>query len=282
MTDLGRLNKLVVAKTVDFGVYLNSDDYGEILLPKKYVPEDCGIGDELTVFVYTDSEDRIIATTQFPKAKVGEFAKLLVKDVNNVGAFLDWGLEKDLFVPFKEQKHKMEAGEYYVVFIYVDKRTNRIVASSKLNTFLDACPEKYFIGDEVNILVADELELGFPVVVNEYYAGMIYKNQIFQDVAIGAQLKAFIKNIRPDGLIDLTLQKAGYTKVSPLSEQILEKMRLQGGYIPLNSKSSPEHISKLFKCSKKTFKMAIGSLYKERLITITDDGIKLAPQKGNK
>ena len=282
MTDLGRLTKFIVCKTVDVGVYLNSDDYGEILLPKKYVPENCGIGDEVTVFIYTDSEDRIIATTKFPKAKVGEFAKLLVKDVNKFGAFLDWGLEKDLFVPFKEQKHKMEVDKHYVVFIYVDERTKRIAASSKLNTFLDACPEKYSIGDEVNILIADELEQGYPVVVNEYYSGMIYKSEIFQEVSLGAQLKAFIKQIRPDGLIDLCLQKPGYTKVSPLSEQILEKMRLQGGYIPLNSKSSPEHISKLFKCSKKTFKMAIGSLYKERLITITDDGIKLAPQKGNK
>lgn len=282
MADLGRMNRLVVSKKVDFGVYLNSDKYGEILLPRKYVPDNCQIGDTVTVFVHKDSEDRIIATNIQPKGLVGDFACLVVTDVNEFGAFLDWGLEKDLFVPFKEQKKRMLKGHKYTVFIYVDKLTDRILASSKTGKFLEEPRGKIKEGDEVSILVADEIEIGFPTIIENYYSGMLYKNEIFEEIKVGDRLKAFVKKIRHDGLIDLALQKSGHSRSEPLADDILNKLRMQGGFMPLNSKSSPEQIQKLFGCSKKTFKMAIGGLYKKRLIVITDEGIKLTAQNGSK
>lgn len=282
MADLGRMNRLIVSKLVDFGVYLNSDNYGEILLPRKYVPEGCEVGDTLTVFVHKDSEDRIIATTLQPKGLVGDFACLDVSDVNKYGAFMDWGLEKDLFVPFKEQKKRMFKGQKYTVFIFVDNVTDRILASSKTGKFLEAPRGKIKESEEVSILVEDEIEIGYSAIIENYYSGMIYKNEVFQDIKIGDRLRAFVKKIRPDGLVDLSLQKQGHTRAEPLAEQIMQKLRTQGGFMPLNNKSSPEQIQKLFGCSKKTFKIAIGSLYKQRFIEITDTGIKLPTQKGSK
>ena len=279
MAELGKYNILTVSKKTPQGVYLVDEDDREILLPNKYVPSKCDIGTKLNVFVYLDSEDRIIATTKSPKAEVGEFASLTVKDVNNVGAFLDWGLEKDLFVPFKEQRRTLRAGEDAVVFIYIDDETDRLLASTKLNKFLSKNIEQISSGDEVDILVATRTDLGYNCVVNNKYSGLIYQNEVFQEVSTGDKLKAYAKKVRHhDAKIDICLQKSGYDKVGDLPSQILKKLKLQAGFMPVNNKTPPEKIYDLFGVSKKTFKMAIGSLYKERKIIITDNGIKLAPK----
>jgi uncharacterized protein len=282
MTDLGRMNLLKVAKKVDFGVYLSTEDYGEILLPNNSVPENCQVDDKLNVFIYHDSEDRVIATTKKPKGMVEEFHCLRVCDVNEYGAFMDWGLAKDLFVPFKEQKICMEKDEFYTVFIYVDERSDRIVASSKLSKFLEEGSGNCKEGETHPIQVAYQTDIGYACIIDNQHAGMLYKNEVFEEITLGQKLDAIIQKIRPDGLIDLALQKEGYSKAEDLTEIIMTKLRSQGGFMPLNSKSPPEQISKLFGCSKKTFKMAIGNLYKKRFIVITDDGIKVASQNGNK
>ena len=276
MADIGKYNVLTVLKFTDFGAYLVDSEGHEILLPNKYVPENCKTGAKLNVFIYLDSEDRIIATTRAPKAQAGDFASLKVKDVNDFGAFLDWGLEKDLFVPFKEQRRPMEVGEYTVVFIYVDPETNRLLASTKLNKFISKKTEQISEGDEASALICSKTDLGYTCIVENMFSGLLYKNEVFTDLHRGDIINAIVKKRRPDGKLDLSLQKTGYNKVDGLPEQILKKLKLQAGFMPVNSKTPPEKIYDLFGVSKKTFKMAIGSLYKERKIIITDDGIRLA------
>ncbi|MCY1633763.1 CvfB family protein [Marinifilum sp. D737] len=276
MSIIGQYAELKVAKLVDFGVFLEGEDEALILLPNQYVPPKTQIDDKIKVFIYRDSEDRIIATTLKPKAIVGEFAVLKVKSVTNVGAFLDWGLAKDLLVPFSEQRDKMQVDLSYLVYIYLDNATGRIVATAKIERILRDNETSYQEGDEVDILIGKRSELGFQVLINDDALGMVYKNEVFGHLKIGDQRKAYIKKIRPDGKIDVSLQQQGYANEVPKSgQQILDLLKEEEGFIPLNDKSSPEDIYYTLKMSKKNFKKAIGLLYKQKLITIEDTGIYL-------
>jgi predicted RNA-binding protein (virulence factor B family) len=273
---IGQYAELKVAKLVDFGVFLEGEDEALILLPNQYVPPKTQLDDKIKVFIYRDSEDRIIATTLTPKAIVGEFAVLKVKSVTNVGAFLDWGLAKDLLVPFSEQRDKMQVDLSYLVYIYLDNATGRIVATAKIERILRESEATYQEGDEVDILVGKRSELGFQVLINDDALGMVYKNEIFGHLKIGDKRKAFIKKIRHDGKIDVSLQQQGYANEVPKSgQQILDLLKEEEGFLPLNDKSSPEDIYYTLKMSKKNFKKAIGLLYKQKLITIEDTGIYL-------
>ncbi len=221
MLEIGKWNTLEVSKLVDFGIYLLGDVHDpEILLPRRYVPKDCKPGDTLNVFIYFDSEDRIIATTRQPKAMVGQVAYLKAVAVTRIGAFLDWGLEKDLFVPFKEQNQKMQTGYSYLVYIYVDDRTERIAASSRLNRWLDKDPTDFQIGQEVELIISNKTELGFNAIVNHRFKGFIFENDIFQELRTGQQLNGYIKKIREDKKIDLMLNKPGYENIDRLAKQI--------------------------------------------------------------
>ena len=260
-------------------MYLDADDLGDVLLPKRYVPAGCGPGDVLEVFVYRDSEDRLIATTERPLAMVGDFALLKVVAVNQMGAFLDWGLPKDLLVPFREQKQKMEKGKSYVVRIFLDEKSDRIVASSRIEKFLDSSPGDLQDGQEVDLLIAGRTDLGYITVINNKHHGVLFNEEIFQPIKPGQRLTGYIKKIRDDNKIDLCLQKPGYTKVPDLSDRILDVIKAQGGYIAISDKSDPELIYNLFGISKKTYKKALGLLYKRRLIELSDSGVKLAENK---
>jgi predicted RNA-binding protein (virulence factor B family) len=229
---------------------------------------------EIEVFIYTDSEDRIIATTEKPYAMVGQFGAMKVVHVNKFGAFLDWGLMKDLFVPFREQKMKMVEGNTYVVFVYLDLDTDRVAASAKLDQFLDETPPPFEQGEEVEIIVAQRTDLGYKVIINETHWGLIFKNEIFGNIRIGDKRKAYIKNLREDDKIDVSLQKEGYDRIDSVSKTILQKIEDEGGYLALTDKSSPEEISSTFGISKKAFKKAIGALYKQRLIELDTHGIR--------
>ena len=274
---LGEYNQLEIVKEVDFGVYLDGGDDGEILLPTRYVPDGCKPGDVLNVFIYLDMDERLIATTLQPYVKVGEFACLEVAWVNQYGAFLDWGLMKDLFVPFREQKMKMLKGNSYVVHVHLDEDSYRIVASAKVEKYLSKDMPEYNAGDEVEVLVWQKTDLGFKVIVDNKFGGMIFKNEIFTDVRTGMKMHAYIKQVRPDGKIDLELQKGGVKKVEDFSDTLLEYIRSNGGSTPLNDKTDADVIYNTFGVSKKTFKKAVGDLYKKRLIVLEgEQGIRLA------
>lgn len=273
---LGKYNQLEVVKEVDFGVYLNGDEDGEILLPKRYVPEGTKPGDILNVFIYLDMEERLVATTLQPYVQVGEFACLEVAWVNQFGAFLNWGLMKDLFVPFREQKMKMQKGKRYVVYVHLDEESYRIVASAKVEHFLSAEKPDYQPGQEVEVLVWQRTDLGYKVIVENKFSGMLYHNEIFQPLEVGMRLAAFIKQVRPDGKIDLVLQQAGARKVDDFSEVLWQYIKDNDGFTPLNDKTDAEVIYHTFGVSKKTFKKAVGDLYKKRRIVLKEDGIHLA------
>lgn len=275
MAAIGTLNELEVVKTVDFGVYLDGGSHDEILLPKRYVPENCQTGDRLEVFIYLDSEDRLVATTEKPLAMVGEFAMLKVVEITSFGAFLDWGLMKDLLVPFREQQEKMEKGKSYLVYVYLDNESQRIVATSRLDKCLGNIPVDYEAGEEVDLIIAGKTDLGYKAIVDNSHWGVIYHNEVFQPLHPGEKLKGFIKQVRPDEKIDLRLDKPGYEKIDSISQGILDQMKAAGGFLPFNDKSDPELIVKTFKTSKKNFKKALGSLYKQHLITIEENGIRL-------
>lgn len=279
MVQLGDFNELEVAKEVDFGVYLDSED-GEILLPGKYVPPGTRPGDTLRVFVYRDSEDRIIATTLSPKARVGEFAALEVKQTNAYGAFLDWGLEKDLFVPFQNQREKMQPGRTYVVFVYLDDTSDRIVATARLGKHLSNDHLTVEEGDQVGLIVAEETDLGFKVIINQRHQGVLYRNEIFQPLAIGQHLVGFLKKIREENKLDVTLRKPGYDEVLEATRTLMQQLRNSGGVLPLSDKSPPEDIQQHLQMSKKTFKKAIGNLYRRGEIEILPDHIRLNDDLG--
>lgn len=272
---LGEYNTLEVVKTVDFGIFLDGGNEGEILLPAAYVPEGVKVGDQLEVFLYLDSEERLIATTQKPLAKVGDFACLEVAWVNQFGAFLKWGLMKDLFVPFREQKQRMTVGNRYVVYVMVDEESYRIMATAKVEKHLSKDKAPYAGGEEVDILVWEKTDLGYKVIVDNKYAGLVYSSEIFTDIETGMKMKAYIKQVREDGKIDVALQKSGFTHAVEVSDVILGKLKDAGGRLPFNDKTSAEDIYSAFGVSKKVFKKAIGTLYKSRQIVITDDGIML-------
>ena len=273
--ELGKFNQLEVVKQVDFGMYLDGGEEGEILLPTRYVPEDCKVGDWLNVFLYLDNEERLIATTLTPLVQVGEFACLEVSWVNQFGAFLNWGLMKDLFVPFSEQKMKMQVGNKYVIHAYIDDESFRIVASAKVDRYLSKEKAPYQPGEEVNILIWQKTDLGFKAIIENMYSGLLYDSEIFQTLHTGDTLKAYIKQVREDGKIDLILQKPGFEKVDDFSKTLYHSIADHGGRIGLNDKSPAEEIYDVFGVSKKTFKKAVGDLYKKRLILLHEDGIEL-------
>ncbi len=275
MAEIGKINTLKVVRETDNGLYLDGEQLGEILMPQKFITEETRKTNQATVFIYTDSEDRLVATTEKPYAKVGEFAKLKVVATSNFGAFLDWGLPKDLLVPFSEQKAKMkEEGEYWV-YVYLDLQTNRIAASAKLDKFLENTPPEYEPGDEVQLIIIEETDLGFKAIVNEEHWGILYKNQLFQPVSIGEKRIGYINKVREDEKIDLLLEKPGYQKVDAISEKILHELKENKGFIAVSDKTSPEMIKAMFGISKKNFKKAIGNLYKQKLIVFESDGIRL-------
>ncbi len=276
---LGRRNKLEVVREVDFGVYLDGGEIGDILLPRRYVPAGCKIGDVVDVFLYLDNEERLIATTEHPLVEVGQFACLEVSWVNQYGAFLNWGLMKDLFCPFKEQKMRMRQGCRYVIYCYIDTLTSRIVASAKVEKFLSKAAPPYGKGDSVKIMIQQKTQLGFKVIVEGKYSGLIYQNEIFEDVHTGDRLTAYVKEVRPDGKMDIALQTDGRRHVEDFSSELFKYMvERENGWCPFHDKSSAEDIYAEFHVSKKTFKRAVGDLYKRHLITISDDGLRLTDE----
>lgn len=273
MIAIGKVNVLKVIKQLDFGIYLDALEDGEILMPKRYVPQETKIGDMLDAFIYRDSEDKLIATTEIPLAEVGDFAYLEVVAVNNVGAFVDWGLPKDLLVPFSKQKIKLKEGDKTCVYIYLDEKTKRIVASAKIEHFFAKEPPPFIAQEEVDILIYKITDLGYKVVINQAYDGILFKNEVFQKLQIGETRSAYIKQIREDGKIDVSLSKIGYEQVIDFTPLLLNAIRKNEGFLPLNDSSSAEEINNAFGVSKKVFKKAVGDLYRKRMIRIEDNGL---------
>jgi len=284
MLEIGKYNTLTVLRDTKVGLFLGDpendpDGVHDVLLPNKYVPKVFEIGEELIVFVYLDHEQRPVATTLVPYILLNEFALLRVNYINNVGAFMDWGMEKDILVPFKEQARPMEKGKRYLVYLYLDTQTNRLVASSKTNQFLSN--EKLTVekGEEVDLIVSHITDMGINVIINEQHKGLLYKDEVYDDsIRTGDRMRGYIKNIRPDNKIDVALQPQGVESIEPNAEKILSELRASRGFLRLNDNSHPEDIKTVLKMSKKSFKKAIGSLYKEKLIEIKEDGIYLVKE----
>lgn len=272
MISIGTFNTLTIARRTNVGLFLTDGDQ-DVLLPNKYMPKISEIGDEIEVFVYLDHEERPVATTLEPKIYLNEFALLKVNYINEFGAFMDWGLEKDLFVPFREQARKMVEGNYYIVYMYLDEKTNRLVGSSKLNQFLETKDITVTEGEEVDLIVTHITDAGINVVINEKFKGLMYKNEVFEDLRTGDRIIGYIKTIRPDGKIDVSRQKLGFEKVLDNAEKILEELSHNNGFLGLHDKSHPDEIKIVLGMSKKTFKQTIGVLYKEHKILIKADGI---------
>ncbi len=278
MIEIGKFNTLTIHKKRDTEVYLDGGELGDILLAEKDVPAECQVGDSLSVFVYIDGKNTAIATTQTPKAQVDEVAWLKVVSLSHAGAFMDWGLPKDLLVPFSEQKTKMVEGRFYLVRLFLDE-SNRIAASMLLDDFLQEQAFYLKEGQPVDLIIADETELGIKAVVNQQYWGVIYKNEVFQPLQKGQKLTGYVKKVREDHKIDLILNQDKYgVKVDSTSTKILATLQKHGGYVALTDKSPPEMIYDTFAVSKKVFKQAIGGLYKQRKIVIEEGGIRLVGQ----
>jgi predicted RNA-binding protein (virulence factor B family) len=280
MIKVGEYNELEIVKQLDFGIYLGKENV-EILMPTKWIPKGAKIGDVLNVFIFRDSDDRLIATTVKPLAVANTFAFLEVKQVNNIGAFLDWGMDKDLLVPFREQAIRMEPGKSYVVFVFADEETDRLIGSTKLLRFIEKDDVRVQNGDVVDLLIYSQTELGYNAIVNNLYSGLIYKNEIFENIRVGDHLQGYVKNVREDNKIDLSLQKSGFELVDDVKWRILNIIKAENGFLALNDDSSPEEIKAKLQISKKAFKKAIGALYRERLITLTDKGVQLIANKSN-
>ena len=274
---LGKRNRLTVLRAVDFGLYLDAGEVGDVLLPQRYVPEGAKEGDVLDVFLYLDGEERLVATTEQPLVEVGQFALLEVSWVNEFGAFLNWGLMKDLFCPFREQRQKMQQGRKYLIYCYIDPVTYRIVASAKVDKFLSKERPAYSSGDEVEALIQQPTDIGLKAIVDGRFSGLLFRNEVFQPLHVGDRVRAFVKQVRPDGKIDLKLQRHfGKLRITDFSAQLLTFLQRQPqGYCPLGDKSGAEDIYNTFGVSKKTFKRGVGDLYKQRLVTIDDDGLRL-------
>ena len=275
MLRIGQYNTLCVTKFVDYGLYLDDTEGGEILLPKRYIPQDASVGDKLDVFIYVDSDDTLIATTEKPYACVGEAVYLKVSAVNKVGAFVDWGLPKEVLVPFAEQHKKMQVGRSYIVYLYLDKYADRIVASSKINKFIKDEADGYEENQSVNLLIAGKTELGYKAIINNKHFGVLYESDVFQNLKYGQKVKGYIKNIRPDKKIDLTLQLQNKNTRDDLSNSILNHLKENNGESFLTDKSKPEDIYKQYSVSKSNYKKALGGLYKNKLIVIHKDKIQL-------
>jgi len=274
MLKIGRYNNLIVEKRVDFGLYLQTEEES-ILLPQKYVSENVTIGDTLEVFVYTDSEDRPVATTLMPKGIVGDFVFLKAKDVASFGTFMDWGLEKDLLVPKSEQQDKMVTGEKYLTKICYDDRTGRVYGTTKISMHCDKNIKDLKVGQKVDLLIHSLTQIGIMAVIDNRYFGMLYKNETYQDLSIGDTCTGYIMRVREDKKIDLTLKKPGYTSVKASGDTIVDILKKSGGFIPCHDKSTPEEIKKIFSMSKKEFKRAIGGLFKKGILKLEKNGIRL-------
>ena len=275
MITIGSTYELDVIKAKDFGYFLDAEDLGEVLLPRKLAPADLSVGDYVVVFLYRDSEDRLVATTQNPKASVGEFAYLNVVENTEFGAFLDWGLDKDLLVPFAEQHRPMEVGHSYLVYLYIDKNDGRIVASSKIDKFLDdEKPHDFKPQQAVNLIIANSTDLGFKAIVNHSHWGVLFKDEVHQRLSFGQSIKGFIKYVRPDGRIDLSLQGGQETR-DKNADVILNKLKDENGFMSVHDKSDPQLIAELFGMSKGAFKKAIGGMYKRKILNIEKEGIRL-------
>jgi predicted RNA-binding protein (virulence factor B family) len=274
---IGKRNRLSVLRIATPGVYLDGGERGEILLPGRYVPQGTLVGESFEVFVHRDSEDRLVATTEAPRAVVGEFAALrVVSSSPQIGAFLDWGLSKDLLLPLREQSRRVGPGDWVVVYIFVDLKTDRIVATTRLNRHLNVTPPDYAEGQPVDLLITGRTELGYNAIISGAHSGLLYHNELPGPLKIGQKVDGYVRAVRPDGKIDLSINPSGYQRVAPLKEQVLEALAARGGSLPLGDASSPEEIRDTFGVSKKAFKQAIGSLYRERLIVIGDRSVRLA------
>ncbi len=277
MIKIGQINSLEVIKKADFGVFLDGDDYGSVLLPNKHVPEGTELGDHIEVFLYFDSESQLAATIDKPIAQVGEWGLMKIEGINQTGAFVNWGIkEKDLLIPFSEQRARFTAGQNILVYVYTDKASGRIVGTTKFNKWLDKTLANYEVNEEVDLIIAERSQLGYKAIVNGKHWGMIFPSDVFGKLFIGKKLKGYIKQVREDGKIDLSLQKVGVAKMDDLSSKIIDLLEKKGGFLPLNDKSSPEAIFDAFRTSKGTYKKTIGGLYKQGKIVIEKDGIRLA------
>lgn len=277
MIKIGQINSLEVIKKADFGVFLDGDDYGSVLLPNKHVPEGTELGDHIEVFLYFDSESQLAATIDKPIAQVGKWGLMKIEGINQTGAFVNWGIkEKDLLIPFSEQRARFTAGQNILVYVYTDKASGRIVGTTKFNKWLDKTPANYEVNEEVDLIIAERSQLGYKAIVNGKHWGMIFPSDVFGKLFIGKKLKGYIKQVREDGKIDLSLQKVGVAKMDDLSSKIIDLLEKKGGFLPLNDKSSPEAIFDAFRTSKGTYKKTIGGLYKQGKIVIEKDGIRLA------
>lgn len=276
MVKLGQYNTLKVLKFVDFGLYLDGGDGLEILMPKRYMPANAAEGDELQVFVYQDAEARLIATNEHPYATVGQIASMRINSVNQVGAFADWGTSKELLIPHREQAQRMEEGRRYLIYVYIDQVSGRIAGTSKLDKYLNNVPPTYEAGEEVEALIWKPTPMGWKVIINQKHTGLLYQNQIFQELHTGERLRAWVRGVRDDDKIDLSLQPLGYRQmIDPAEATILKALHNHNGFMPLTDRSTPELIAFELQMSKKTFKKAIGALYKQQRIVLLPDGIKL-------
>ena len=276
MINVGQINRLEVVKIADFGVFLDAGEYGSALLPNRFVPNETEVGQTVDAFLYFDSENQIAATTEQPIAKVGEWGLMKIEGVNSVGAFANWGIKgKDLLIPFSERRGRLALGQTILVYVYTDKASGRIVGTTKFNKWLDNTPAQYTKNQQVDLIIAERSDLGFKAIVNGQHWGMIFPSDVFGKLFIGKKLKGFIKNVREDGKIDLALQKVGVAKMDDLSSKIVDTLEKKGGFLPLSDKSSPEAIFAEFRTSKGTFKKSIGGLYKQGVIVIEKEGIRL-------
>lgn len=275
MIEIGKYNTLEVVRETKSGLYLGDGEGQEVLLPGKFIPKDTKTGDKIQVFIYKDSEDRLVATTQQPKLVLHQFAFLRIKTVNAYAAFADWGLEKDLFIPYKEQPQKLIPDKSYLIYLYLDEQTDRLVGSANVRRFLKNETLTVREGEEVEMLIWESTDLGYNVIINYLHLGLLYKNELFVPVQIGEIRKGFVKKIRPGNKIDVQLQKSGYESIEPNADKILQALKANHGFLALHDDSAPEEISRQLEMSKKTFKKAIGLLYKRQIIKITEDGIYL-------
>ena len=276
MLNIGENHRLIIDRETEPGLFLKNAEGDEVLLPNKYIPENFQLEDEIEVFVYLDHSERPVATTLEPYVKLDEFAFLECVEITDFGAFLDWGLEKHLFVPFKEQVYPMQKGHRYLIFCYLDEDTNRLVASSKVHAFLDNSDLTIKPFEEVDLIVSNKTDLGYNVIINEIHLGLVYNDDVFQPIEIGDRIKGFIKKTRKDGKVDVTLQRPGYRSIEPNAQAILDELQKQNGFLNITDKSSPDKIKAVLKMSKKSFKRAAGNLYKQRQIDIKEDGIYLS------
>lgn len=279
MLQLGQQNTLTILRGTSVGFFLGNEEGDEVLLPHKYIPENALVGQDITVFVYKDYDERPIATTLKPAAEINQFACMRIFDINNIGAFAEWGLEKHLFIPFREQGERLNPGDYVVVRVYLDETTQRLVGSTKVHKFLD---NDEFMeleeGEKVDLLLYESIEVGFKVIINNKHRGIIYHNEIFQPIGWGDTVQGYVKNIRPDFLVDCILQPIAHKAMEPNSDKIMKMLKTQDGYLAFTDKSSPTEIQTVFEMSKKNFKRAVGQLYKQRLITIEENGIRMVAE----